>query len=166
MAARKKAQHGDGDTGRVGAALEKGKYRDFTGWILWGKTDGYVEHATFELSDDAMSVIEMIANGGANCRNVYWKDGTWINGTWGGGEWTQGTWRNGTWLTGTWQNGLWQDGTWITGRWKFGMWHGGEWKCGIWIHGLYWIEAIRQYVSTGREPFIMKLKGDKWDLEK
>ena len=47
MAARQKAQHGDGDTGGVGAALEKGKYRDFTGWILWGKTDGYVEHATF-----------------------------------------------------------------------------------------------------------------------
>lgn len=146
------------EAGMTGAALEKGKYRDFTGWILWGKTDGYVEHATFELSDDAMSVIEMIANGSANCRNVYWEDGTWINGTWGGGEWIQGTWRNGTWLTGTWQNGLWQDGTWITGQWKFGMWHGGEWKCGIWIHGLYWIEAIRQYVPTRKAPFIMKLR--------
>ena len=147
-------------------ADKEGWYRDFTGEIRHGDTQGHVEHATFELSDETNDVIEMIANGRDGLRNVYWKDGTWINGTWGGGEWTQGTWRNGTWLTGTWPNGLWQDGMWITGRWKFGMWHGGEWRSGIWWHGLYWIDALSQYVSTRREPWVMQLREEKWDRER
>ena len=78
----------------------QGKYRHFTGIIKWGKSEGKVKNATFELKN----------------RTVIWKDGTWKDGTWEYGVWENGTWYDGTWENGTWYDGEWQKGTWIKGK--------------------------------------------------
>lgn len=100
-------------------ADKEGWYRDFTGEIRHGDTNGHVEHATFEL---------MCQNG----KEIYWVDGTWRKGTFGGNSvWLDGTWNDGTWLNGTWHKGVWKDG-----EWRNGIWCGGAWEHGTWRRGL------------------------------
>ena len=60
--------------GRNEVADTEGKYKNFTGIIKWGKSEGKVKNATFELENN----------------EILWKNGTWEYGTW-----INGTWKNG-----------------------------------------------------------------------
>ena len=87
-------------------ADKEGEYKDFTGKISWGNTQGSVQDATFELSSGGDPII--------------WKEGRWEDGTW-----AKGTWENGAWVKGTWKDGTWKGGTWFGGTWKGGDWEDG-----------------------------------------
>ena len=100
---------------KSGVACEEGEYKDFTGIIMWGETEGVVENATFVLSDLKFA------------KAIVFHSGVWENGYWGYGTWESGIWRNGTWKKGIWKGGIWKDG-----NWKRGIWHGGVWEKGTW----------------------------------
>lgn len=132
--------------GKCAAAIEPGTYIDFTGWISHDGTDGWVEHATFELVEafdydkmegtlasvgtalDAGSLAKARISDGPY---VDWKHGTWLDGTWHDGIWRGGTWRNGIWRCGVWMDGVWHDGT-----WENGIWYGGTFLDGTFLEGL------------------------------
>lgn len=110
-----------------GIAVEKGEYRDFTGWICWGNSEGWVKDASFSLRTGFITWIDWkcgIWQDGIFAES-YWNDGTWMDG-----RFVLGTWSNGTWMKGDWNGGAWKGGT-----WHDGTWHGGLWFCGKWING-------------------------------
>lgn len=107
-------------------ANEEDKYTNFTGTIEFGKNNGIVKNATFELRDG----------------KIYWENGIWCSGTWDDGIWNDGTfkegeWNNGLWDNGTWEHGIWEDGIWVDGIWKNGFWSFGEWRNGTWKNGTW-----------------------------
>ena len=107
-----------------GIACEAGKYENFNGVIMWGKTEGVVENACFKLE---------VSNG---FKFVTFHSGVWENGVWDNGYWQDGSWKNGVWENGIWKNGTWKDGTWMYGAWELGTWGGGIWKDGVWERGI------------------------------
>lgn len=116
-------------------ALVKGDYEDFSGYIIWGDTEAFVEHATFRLIDKPR--ISGIVFGGkiSLVHRVIWDDGTWIDGVWGDGTWNGGIWKYGTWMNGVWAGGTWMDGVFERGEWWNGEWHGGHFD-GWWRKGV------------------------------
>lgn len=105
----------------VMTAFSEGMYTDFTGYICFGKTEGFVENATFELV-----WLNPHLNG------VDWKEGTWINGVL-----EYGDWHGGIWLDGTWESGIWRNGDWYNGTWKWGRFVGGTWHDGVFENGCF-----------------------------
>lgn len=148
---------------KTGVAREVGSYEDFTGMVFCGGTEGYVENATFEISDylclrrryigrdaDLCIIFKKgkwiggtwetgyFENGvwcGGKWKYGYWWNGYWMDGIWHDGYWSKGTWYNGTWEDGIWERGDWYDGTWKDGCWKDGTWRGGTWMGGTWKNG-------------------------------
>lgn len=105
-------------------ACAEGKYRNFTGVILWGDTEGIVKGSHFTLGHD-------------NNKNaiVNFHGGVWLDGVWNYGIWESGIWRKGVWRNGEWKRGVWKDGIWKDGIWRDGTWKDGTWKNGVWHHG-------------------------------
>ena len=132
---------------RKNAAFEPGVYRDFTGYINFAETEGYAEHATFELLPEinlSMPVewwrkkklkTQTIALNDKD-RMFTFEHVFWQSGIWHGGTWKYGTWEAGDWLGGTWHYGIWHVGTWNGGVWENGLWLDGDWHEGIWHLGI------------------------------
>lgn len=104
-------------------ATEAGDYYGFTGWILFGETDGYVEDADFTLEDVHIS--------GDNCYSLYGRDeliifkkGRFVGGRLGFCCWWSGTFVNGVCKYTVWYNGVFENGVFN------GVWFGGEWRNG------------------------------------
>lgn len=137
-------------------ALEPGIYKNFTGYICFGDTEGFVRRATFNLFESKSSFNASLVYRkvifkkgtwiGGELHDCIWNGGTFLDGTvknicWSGGEWMNGTWIRGSWLDGTWHNGTWIDGdwykgTWMNGDWNNGAWHDGTWQCGNFRKGV------------------------------
>lgn len=161
MAARQKAQHGDGDTERVGVAFDAGVYLNFTGLIQWGKNEGYVQNADFELTTDPVGFQELLDTGVLH--NIIWKNGIWIGGTWDYGIWEGGRWKGGKWKDGWWRMGSFDGGLWLDGHWLDGDWNtdGAEWMNGNWHRGRC-IDAITgRWTATNEDPYRFKLRRNK-----
>ena len=122
-----------------GIACENGKYKNFTGVIMWGDNEAVVEDASFRLDNSKMGFkyVSFLSGFWINGTFDYghWYGGTWQNGVWKYGVWYGGTWKNGVWRGGTWGNGVWIGGTWEKGAWEDGVWNGGTWRKGTWIVG-------------------------------
>ena len=99
-------------------AVAEGAYgfgdKRFTGMIMYGENEAYVENARFYLK----------RLNGKRC--IGFVDGTWVDGTFSDGIFSDGTWKNGTFKGGIWHNGIWQDGKWVRGIWQDGVWMKGE----------------------------------------
>ena len=140
-------------------ADEEGKYVKFTGTINWGKVQGEVERATFQLKNpyayqELICFQKGIWKKGTFCSGT-WKNGTWENGTFKYSAWENGTWKDGkfdqsSWENGTWKNGvfkgsIWNGGTWENGTFveynREGQWNGGTWENGTWDSG-HWYDGI------------------------
>lgn len=133
---REDASWREGTVTMEGVAFEPGRYEDFTGYINFHGTEGYVEHATFTLFEDPNDKYGLFRLVGL-FSNIRWDDGTWLDGMWSNGIWKNGVWRNGTWISGEWMNGTWKNGVWQTGVWENGTWEGGEWQLGTWKRGAW-----------------------------
>jgi len=125
--------------GRNEVADTEGEYKNFTGIIKWGKSNGKVKNATFKLKNDGILWLDGTWENGTWKSGAWkkgtWKNGTWKNGWWYNGTWYDGTWEDGAWIDGTWDDGTWLDGTWENGTWEDGYWEDGEWKNGTWENG-------------------------------
>lgn len=124
-------------------ANAEGQYENFTGMILYGGTEAYVENASFLLESHRFS---------GNIIN--WYDGTWIDGTASGMCWVKGEWMNGVWKNGLWWNGTWHNGTWEYGQFLGGIWMDGWFKKGIfqskrWLGGRF--EGVFRDVKTNKD---------------
>lgn len=146
-------------------AIEKGEYIDFTGYVLWGQSEGWVKNASFNLDNHFFGDIVYWWNGtwvDGFMLNCDWQDGVWMNGMFNYGDWHNGEWMNGTfnkgeWWNGVWRNGLfnqgeWDDGTWIDGTFDYGKWHKGTWKGGTWKNGLLWRHVGTIWVVSEKPP--------------
>lgn len=138
-------------------ATTKGKYDHFTGWICWGKNEGWVEDADFELvQDDALSVVKF--NGGIWIDGVMyrgqWNRGIWKNGIFEGGDWRRGTWWNGSFRGAEWHSGMWHNGVFESSYWHGGIWDSGVWKSGmIWKYpGLRWMSVPKAPIERNNDP--------------
>lgn len=107
-------------------AAEAGDYYGFTGWILFGETDGYVEDADFTLEDVHVS--------GDHCYSLYGRDeliifkkGRFIGGRLGFCVWLDGVFVNGIARYTVWRNGMFRDGV-FNGVWFDGTFANGERK--------------------------------------
>ena len=162
MEKRDRAQKGAGDTERVGAAFDAGAYRNFTGWIVWGKTNGYAEHADFTLSNDPIGLQLLVPDKFA-VNNVWWKGGTWVGGIWEYGEWEHGRWLSGTWDGGYWHGGSFDSGTWRHGTWEDGDWNtaNAEWLDGEWFTGRCLDINTGAWVRTNEDPCRFNLRRNK-----
>ena len=128
-----------------GIACESGKYNNFTGVIMWGKTEGVVENACFKI--EVINGFKFVTFHYGVWQNGFWGGGRFVNGTWKNGVWNYGTWENGTWENGIWNYGTWADGVWKSGTWKNGYWFSGKWKDGVWHKGI-WVSGINRKYET------------------
>ena len=85
-----------------GIACGSGKYNNFTGVIMWGKTEGAVENACFKLEEFPFMFVVFYSG--------VWENGVWDNGYLYGGTWHDGIWRSGVWKGGIWEAGDWEEG--------------------------------------------------------
>lgn len=158
-------------------ANEEGMYKNFTGTIDWGETQGQVRNATFRLNDYAKDKSVSFENGvwqnGTMHYGVF-KNGTWKNGTakgvdfWHHAIWEKGIFdiakdrygnvsgmfRGGTWKNGTWKNGIWQSGIWKNGTWQNGTWYPSVdaiWEKGKWIKGNIFDIGYSQFPPNSEE---------------
>lgn len=145
------------DDRRCMAALEPGRHNGFTGYINYAGTEGWVEHATFELiaafdyntlmpgfKFGAVAPCSSIIVPEERSRNARISDGPYI-------EWHDGFWLDGVWANGVWHDGDWIDGTWKHGVWKNGDWHGGTWQNGIWYGGRFLGGTFLEGLSLGAD---------------
>lgn len=107
-------------------AAEAGDYYGFTGWILFGETDGYVEDADFTMEDVHVS--------GDHCYSLYGRDeliifkkGRFVGGRLGFCVWLDGVFMNGIARYTVWRNGVFRDGV-FNGVWFDGTFIKGEWR--------------------------------------
>jgi len=110
---------------KTGIACEGGEYKDFSGIIMWGGTEGVVENATFIIAECF------------GLKLIIFYLGTWVSGIWEYGSWKRGLWKDGVWENGIWEDGIWENGTWKDGEWNGGTWHDGTWKKGTWKRGVW-----------------------------
>lgn len=148
-------------------ACAQGEYHDFTGYICYSGTEALVKDASFDLGPAS------IIREHPDLRNdedflqpfVFFRSGTWLDGTmdkgfWMGGSWRKGVWNEGHWCAGewwggTWKNGYFDNGIWYDGVWENGsfgqkaLWIGGTWKTGRWfdndLHQLIYGERDGHY---------------------
>ena len=127
-----------------GMASEMGDYRNFTGYVLFNKTEGWAENADFDIQNGGWSIIWRSGTWSGTMWNARWDGGVWKGGKWyghlwNGGTWLDGVWHDGMWHGGDWMNGEWYDGEWFDGTWHDGTWHRGRWLQGTWLGGTWFV---------------------------
>ena len=108
-------------------ALTAGAYHDFTGMVMWGHTDCFVENADFKLKEEYVVYGEKALTLYGEKKMVVFLSGTFVDGVLGLCVWYDGTFRHGDSMYAIWRNGTWMDGTWENGEWIGGKWLGGTW---------------------------------------
>ena len=100
--------------------MEEGRYgtksHPFTGMIIYGGTEGFVENAVFVLKE--YNGVKMVG----------FESGTWVDGVWEEGFFNGGVWKNGIWKSGLFSGDVWENGVWHGGLWRRGDWRGGTGK--------------------------------------
>ncbi len=112
----------------LNAALEPGDYRDFTGYVNLGGTEGYAENATFMLSDKIRKFHSGLAPEWMTTMfTIVWRKGEWLGGTFRDGAFYSGVFHNGLFIFSSWNKGLFKGGVFRSSEWKGGIWTGGTW---------------------------------------
>jgi len=136
------------DTG-VRAALEPGDYRDFTGYVNIGGTEGYAERATFMLSDRNRFHSGIVPIWMTESFTIVWHKGEWLGGTFHDGAFYGGVFHDGLFLKSWFHKGLFQDGVFRKSTFYNGVWVNGDWDRSEWLCGHVMLDGVECYAATG-----------------
>lgn len=135
----------------VHAALEPGDYRDFTGYVNIGGTEGYAENATFMLSDKMRKFDSGLAPEWMTTMfTIVWHKGDWLGGTFNDGAFYGGVFHDGLFLKSCFHGrGLFQDGVFRKSMFYNGVWVNGDWDRSVWLFGNVLLDNVNRQTSYG-----------------
>lgn len=133
----------------VHAALEPGDYRDFTGYVNIGGTEGYAENATFMLSDRKRFHSGIVPIWMTESFTIVWINGNWTGGTFHDGAFYGGTFQNGVFLKSRFDKGLFKDGVFRKSMFYNGVWVNGDWDRSVWLCGQVLLDNVNLQTSYG-----------------
>lgn len=125
---------------------EPGRYRNFTGHVMYEDSNFYIANGNFEIGEKLRYRIVIdggVITNGTLCQAVIddvvfkgeeVKESIWNGGTFNGNEGYSLNWHGGIWKGGKWCRGTWWGGVWEGGDWSYGTWHGGYDKNGNFHH--------------------------------